>query len=212
MRVLLVSEGKHEGQPAEEKPQALQALVQRVLPAGIAFERVDVTTVQRRNPLHGKGEGFFKLAMRAMIEAQKNRFDGIVLLVDADRDHDRIRQFSQAQEDQRSSIRRALGVAVEAFDAWILADHQAMSQVLAATVQLQKLPETLAGGKGSANHPKHVCRQLMNQHRWNGSQAKFYEAVCRCADLDVVAERCPTGFAPFLQRLQALANNLPARR
>jgi hypothetical protein len=70
------------------------------------------------------------------------------------------------------------------------------------------MPENFTGGKGSDRHPKQVCRKLMNQYSWTGTQPEFYEAVCRNADLELLASRCPKGFKPFLQRLHKLASIL----
>jgi hypothetical protein len=204
VKVLLVSEGKHEGHADEEKPQALRALVARVLPAETTFEWLDVHDLPRGNTITGKGKGHLKLALKAMKHAIDCGFDALILVTDADRQQDRIAQFDAAQQSIRFPIPRALGIPVEAFDAWILADHQAMSNVLKAEVSLLPLPENYAGPKGSPRHPKQVCRALMRQHAWDGSPAEFYEAVCACADLDVIADRCPRGFQPFLARVRDL--------
>jgi hypothetical protein len=193
---LVVSEGTHEGNPDEERPQALRCLVQRVLPVETEYVWRSIRQLPRGNPIKGKGGGHFKLALKAMMVAAKESFDGLILVTDADGRHDRLGQFEQAQESEKFSIPRALGLPVEEFDAWILADRQALSQVLAATIADQ--------GAESLRHPKKTCQRLLVQHNWNGSQAEFYEAVCQCADFQVVADRCPLGFAPFLQRLRSL--------
>jgi hypothetical protein len=205
VRVLLISEGSHEGQPDEEKPQALCALVKRVLGESAKYEWLDVHDLPRGNPFPGKGGGHFKLALKALKHAKDHKFDAVVCVTDADRRHERITEFDAAQEDTRLKIPRALAIAVEAFDAWILADHQALGRVLNVKLGARPSPEGYDGGKGSARHPKQVCRQLMREHKWGRSQAEFYEAVCQGADLEVVAARCPKGFQPFLQRLRGLA-------
>src|SRR5262249_16829566 len=151
--------------------------------ADTTYEWLDVHDLPRGNPLPGKGGGHFKLALRAMFHARRNGFDALVLVTDADRRHERITEFDEAPQRDRVAIPRALGIAVEAFDAWILADHQALSQVLGADVPLQRLPEELTGAKGSARHPKQVCRALMQRHAWADSQAAFHQAVCACLDL-----------------------------
>jgi hypothetical protein len=204
VRVLLVSEGTHEGQRDEAKPQVLRAIVERVLPEWASYEWLDVHELPRANPLPGRGGGHFKLALKALKYASENEFDALVLLTDADGRHERIAEFDQAQVHTHFPLPRALGIAVEAFDAWILADHQALGQVLGNNVDPQPAPEKLAGGKGSPRHPKQVCRRLIEEHDWQGSQAEFYAAVCAKADLDAIASRCPLGFAPFLHRLRAL--------
>lgn len=204
MRVLLISEGFHEGDPDADKSQALRAIVQRVLPLGTEFTWISVLHLPRGNPFPGQNDGHVKLALKAMWYATKNRFDAVVLITDADRKHERITQFDQAQGSTHFSIPRALGIPVEAFDAWILADQKALSQVLEATVPLPRLPERYTGGKGSPQHPKQVCKALMRKFGWTRRQREFYEAVCQCADLEVMAKRCPKGFRPFWERLKEI--------
>jgi len=206
VRTLLVSEGKHEGHAADEKPQALWALVKRVVPPGTTYDWLDVHDLPRGNTLPGKGRGHFKLALKAMKHALDSGFDALVLVTDADGYKDRSDQFDEAQETTRFPIPRALGIAVEAFDAWILADHQALSTVLNKAVSLLPMPESYKGPKGSPKHPKQVCKSLIEEHGWDGSGAEFYAAACACADLDVLADRCPRGFQPFLQRLRGLTS------
>jgi hypothetical protein len=207
VRVLLFSEGDHEGHPDEEKPQALQALVRRVLPEQVTYEwRSVLHDLPRGNTLPGIGDGHIKLALKAMKYAADRNFDALVLVTDADCYKERRKQFDEAQASTRFAIPRALGIAVEAFDAWILGDHLALSKVLNKDVSLLPLPENYTGPKGSPRHPKQVCRSLMQEHGWKGSPAEFYAAVCDCADLKSLAARCPRGFQPFLQRLLGLTS------
>jgi hypothetical protein len=201
MRALFISEGPHEGNLADERPQALRCLVQRVLPSQVSYEWLNVRDLPRGNPLPGKGGGHFKLALKALWHATREQFKAVILVTDADGNRERITQFQQAQESDRFAVPRAFGIAVEEFDAWLLADHQALSQVFQRSVSMQRSCE-------STRHPKETCRELMKQHEWTGSQSELYEAVCQCADLQVVANRCPLGFAPFLDRLQGRATIL----
>lgn len=201
MRVLLISEGSHEGHTAPERPQALQALVRRVLPGPATYEWISVRDLPRGNPLPGKGGGHFKLAMKALLYATRNRFDAVILVTDADGRHERSAEFDQAQQSDKFPIPRALGIPVEEFDAWVLADQQAWSQVLGRDVLLQPSPESI-------RHPKEVCRSLLRQHGWAGTQAEFYAAVCQCADVEILAKRCPGDFRPFLERLRKLGEIL----
>src|SRR5438270_6792632 len=108
-----MSEGTHEGHPAEENPQALRALVRRVLPASTTYEWLDVHDLPRGNPFPGKGGGHFKLALKALKHATDNKFDALVCVTDADRRHERIAEFDRAQESDRLRLPRALGIPVE---------------------------------------------------------------------------------------------------
>ena len=138
-----------------------------------------------------------------MWDATKKGFDGVVLVTDADRNHKRIDEFDQAQASTRFEIPRALGIPVEEFDAWLLADQQALSQVLGKSVSMQPHPESI-------REPKEFCQELMNKYEWGGKKSEFYEAVCKRFDLEIVAKRCPKGFAPFLDRLRKLQQLLSA--
>lgn len=198
MRVLLVSEGTHEGNPDDERPQALRCLVQRVLPADTEYVWRSIRQLPRGNPVKGKGGGHFKLALKAMMVAMKEGFDTLILVTDADGKPERIREFEQAQASQKYPIPRALGLPVEEFDAWILADHEALSAVLGKSVPAHRAE--------SIRHPKEVCQELLAKHGWRDRPAACYEAVCRRVDLQVLADRCPKGFAPFLERLRGLVS------
>ena len=105
MRILLVSEGKHEGHAADEKPQALWALVKRVVPPGTTFDWLDVHDLPRGNTLPGKGRGHFKLALKAMKHALDSGFDALVLVTDADGYKDRSDQFDEAWKPRVSQYR-----------------------------------------------------------------------------------------------------------
>lgn len=95
------------------------------------------------------------------------------------------------------SLRRALGVAIRTFDAWMLADEQALTHALGYNVQRQRNPETI-------HDAKRVCEELLNQSKMNLSQSSFYADVAREADMDTMKERCPQGFAPFAKRVSDL--------
>jgi hypothetical protein len=212
MRILLLSEGESEGRRNPDWPQALRTLVNKLLELGDdAYEWLDVHELPRRNPLKGEGRRYVGVGLKALRYAQEKQFAAVVLVADADRKHDRIVEFAEAQEHLAVfNIPRAFGIAVETFDAWMLADHQALTRVLKKQVHPMALPETFTGGKGKPNHPKVVCQKLMAEHQWAGSPAAFYEAVSQEADLDVLADRCPKGFKPFLDRLRTLAEQLPS--
>jgi hypothetical protein len=74
---------------------------------------------------HGKGQGYFKKALRWILEAERRGYDALVLVIDQDNTPERVQEINKAQNDQRVTLRRALGVAIRTFDAWMLADEQA---------------------------------------------------------------------------------------
>src|SRR5262245_10831516 len=153
MKVLLVAEGKHE-RGKEDRDGALETLVCR-LHQGIS--QCDLDRVSR-NDIHihyGRGQGYFKKALRWILEAEKCGYDAIVLIIDQDNAPERVQEITKAQNDQRVTLlRRALGVAIRTFDAWMLADEQALTHVLGYAVSPQRSPEEMSDAKG-------MCTQLL---------------------------------------------------
>lgn len=110
----------------------------------------------------------------------------------------RQQQFDRAQDSTVFPIRRALGVAVRTFDAWMLADEKALAAVLGCKCPRQKDPETLS-------EPKTKCQELLETGTTELSGLSYlYAAVAEVAELTQIEERCRRGFAPFAQRVRAL--------
>ena len=197
MKLLLVSEGKHELRGNGERG-ALQIVVERMLEAPAC----EIETRKVSDPAiivdKGKGEGMLKRFVAWMRYAARNGFDAIALVIDEDGDQSRLKQVEEAQDSTIVSIPRAIGLAIRSFDAWILADEMAMSNVLGAEIGRQPEMENI-------RDPKEVCRLLCSKHF---SLSEFYALVLDRADLADLASRCPKGFAPFASRVRGL--NSPA--
>ncbi|MGH2627836.1 MAG: hypothetical protein ACRDHY_14435, partial [Anaerolineales bacterium] len=165
-------------------------------PAGVSFESRFVR--DRAARVHAvKGKGYFKLAVRWILTAQKWGYDALVLVLDQDRRPGRRAEVNRAQDYEGSPLPRALGVAIEAFDAWILADEEALAQVLGFPVERQPDPEKLPD-------PKAVCTHLLQQGGCSLSQSQMYAEVARRVDFKTLEDRCRRGFAPFAERLRRL--------
>lgn len=190
MRALCVSEGKH------ERSGALGALVSRLRPTEMPCDQDDV----KRNDIHahhGQGQGYFKRAIRWLLEARSRGYDALILLIDQDGCPERVTQIEDAQNRQLGVARRALGVAIQTFDAWMLADETALTQTLGTNVERQPQPEkTLT--------PKQRCAELLETAPNSMPQSEMYARVAKAASLDILCERCPQGFAPFAERVRAL--------
>lgn len=206
MRVLIVSEGRSEHLSAtnthphgdEEIAGALRNLVCRLGAQSDGWQ-IDEDRLSSRHvrAFHGKGRGYEKRCIRWMLEAEKRGYDAIVLLVDRDGVESRIPEVEAAQASPLASIRRALGVAVETFDAWMLADQVALSEVFQSTVQRQPDPESIT-------NPKATFRRLVQVAQREDSLSEHYAAICAVVDLAELKSRCPRGFAPFAERVQSL--------
>jgi len=193
MKVLLVSEGVH------EEAGALEAFVRCVAPriqscTWDCSSRNDIVTRK------GKGQGFFKRAVRWMLHARKQGFDALVLVIDQDRRRESSRELDEAQNEitQTGKFPRALGIAIRSFDAWILADEKALTSVLGYDVNRPKSPE-------DDRNPKKTCAKLLEKCTVNMRPRDFYAEVAKRADPQCLCERCPKGFGVFAARLQSLS-------
>lgn len=196
MRVLVVSEGEH------EQGGALENLLRRLggQEAMFVFDWV------RRDDIHahhGKGPGYIKRALRWLKEAKRREMDALVLLVDQDKpEYRRSEQVRQAQEYRNPKVSafnlpRAMGVAIRTFDAWILADEKALTDVLGYGVARQSNPETIGT-------PKKVCEKLLDRGKNQMAQREMYAEIALRVNLDVLTSRCPKGFKPFAEHVRRM--------
>jgi len=183
MKVLVVTEGKH------EQSGALENLLKRLggTQASFLFDKVSNSDI---HAFHGKGPRYFKRAIRWLKEAENRQADALVLLIDEDGESKRIKQITDAQDSFMSQLPRAMGVAIRMFDAWMLADEKTLTQVLDYNVNRQPNPETI-------RKPKKVCENLLAESSIQMSQSEMYAKVSYELDLDILCDRCQSGFRPF---------------
>jgi hypothetical protein len=194
MRVLVVSEGKH------EQAGALESLLKRLSgdDANVTFEH-DRMSNNAVHAWHGTGPGHFKRAIGCLLRAERIGVDAMILLIDDDgnKRERRSQQIADAQDSSLSSLSRAMGVAIRTFDAWMLADEKALTEVLGCTVMKQTDPEAI-------RDPKAVCAELLANGQNQMAQSEMYANVAGRLDIAVLASRCPCGFKPFAERVERL--------
>ncbi len=183
MRVLVVAEGKH------EQSGALENLLIRLGGDNSVFE-FDRVSNKRIHAFHGKGKGYLKRASRWLKEAEKKGVDALILLIDEDGKRERIDQIQEAQDSLLSQLPRAMGVAIRMFDAWMLADEKALTEVLGDNINRQSNPETI-------RKPKQVCAKLLEDSQIQISQREMYARVSCKINIDILCDRCQSGFKPF---------------
>ncbi|MDX1967877.1 MAG: DUF4276 family protein [Planctomycetaceae bacterium] len=187
MKVLICCEGAH------EKSGALQTLIEKLLGRAIDAEYDPPTRLVQQA---GKGGKLFKKALGYALAAERRGCDGVVFLVDHDDGpdgNDRVKQLTRAQEHLAlaATVKRAFGVPVVTFDAWMIADEVAMSKALGMTVDRSPDPEEIADAKSFA-------RAIVGERK---ALREFYREVAAHADPKVLQDRCPKGFRPFAERL-----------
>jgi hypothetical protein len=194
MRVLVVSEGRHElgthGPDGLGQAGALEVLLGRLAEdINVTFE-CDRVSSNAVHAWHGRGPGHFKRAVGWLKEAKKREVDALILLIDQDGQRDRSEQIQSAQAYPQVDMRRAMGVAIRTFDAWMLADERALTRVLGQRIDRQPEPETI-------RDPKGVCAGLLAAGQNQMAQGEMYAQIARRADIDLLSARCPAGFEPF---------------
>ncbi len=190
MKVLVVSEGKH------ERSGALETLLKRL--GGEHHDFCPARIARGGHPrVHG-GKGYKKKALRWLLRAHNEGYDALILLIDKDGKKERVREIREAQDhNSLSDLPRAMGVPIRSFDAWMLADEKALTEVLGHNVNRQPAPETI-------RDPKQTCRDLLANSNREISQSKMYVEVSVKIDIDILCARCPSGFKPFAAHVRSV--------
>jgi hypothetical protein len=201
MRILVVSEGR------SELAGGLLALLHRItgFPTS-AFELKGIRDDLRKR-VYPKGQHapYEKLLLSWMSYGFDSGFDAVVIVADRDGDPDREAGVVAAQSSRADYVlnRRAIGLAIETFDAWMLADEVALSKVCERTVNRQKAPESL-----SKDDAKRIAKGFVEE--CGRGMGESYAGICQDLDLDVLTTRCPKGFKPFRDRVFEMAVALTA--
>jgi hypothetical protein len=196
MNVLLVAEGEH------ERSGALENLIKRLGGGEASFTLARVSD-NRVHASHGTGEGHTKRALGWLEWAWQEKYDALILLIDHDRPKEkRSEQIRKAQEywdpdKPASNLPRAMGVAIKMFDAWMLADEKALTDVLGYAVARQRDPETIG-------QPKKVCEKLLKRRKNGMAQREMYAEVALRLDIGRLTLRCSKGFKPFAEHVRRM--------
>lgn len=195
--IVVLSEGPHEvgdaeGQVGRGALPALPCLVDRLL-----GEPKDVCYRPRvfRHEAHVRG--YKKKVQAAMRKARNLGAVGVAVVVDRDGRSNRGR-LGELQEGRDAmspalAVPCAVGVAVEAFDAWMIADAGAV--------------ERAVPGAGGQAHPDpesmdaRAAREYARQRLGKGLREK-YAAIAGVVDLLALKRKCKEGFLPFADEVE----------
>jgi hypothetical protein len=192
-RALLVAEGAH------ELSGALEELVAKLtgLQLDVTCRPMRDSEVRVHAPV-GKYQGFTRRFLGWLSFAEENNFELLIALIDEDDERQRHNEVEMAQASDVFSVRRAFGVAVQAFDAWMLADEKALSIVLKTNISKVGSPERL-------KNPKARFKAIRDENGVNENLKELYRQIAIESDLDSLALACPTGFKPFADRVRRLS-------
>jgi hypothetical protein len=207
-RVLIFGEGRHE--LADRVGEALRGgdlpalpqLVHRILqePVGVTYECRMWKDVKH---VAGKGHKLARKVKRAILQATAQEFGAVVVLIDRDRNDDS--ELIVPLKEGRDSMSGlagaacAVGAAVETFDAWMIADSNAVEMAGGDKSQCHPSPENLAGKEGTGNHPKD---KVANIFGGSGGLGDRYKQIASAVRLKHLERCCPRGFAPFAEEVR----------
>jgi hypothetical protein len=142
------------------------------------------------------------VALAAAMDAQV-----VVFVADTDRNDREMMMRSilaGLEADDGGSPAVLIGLPEPMIEAWALGDPDVIEELAGHDGEaVPRRPEELWGDKHnpSSNFPKRVLTRCLGHEYTTEELGEIGER----ADLDVVAERCPSSFAPFLQRARAIA-------
>ena len=204
-RILVVAEGEHELADFSENG-SLIILLRRIL-ENVSFRaecrpiKSFTRRIHVRDERRAQGDRHARKLIAILDEAKKGRFDAVCILFDRDGDKSREVAATTAQETSYVALPRAVGVAVESYDAWYLADELALATELKGNVDRQSDPE-------DERSPKENVRRLLEAHNYSASQREFYSAIAASINLQLLINRCPAGFGVFHDRVKSIGKQL----
>lgn len=181
---------------------ALPILVKRLLgdPDDVQY---DLRLFRRVVHSPGRGHAPEKKAESVIRYAKQNRFDAIVILFDRDRSST-VKKIKPLQ-DRRDSIAAsvyvpcAIGCAVEAFDAWMIADGKAVDAAGGDASRTHPDPEKLDGEEATGHHPKDRAIELFGSRN---ALTAAYAKVAAVVDIPLLERCCEKGFKPFANEVR----------
>lgn len=215
-RVLILGDGAHEldggaATDSDSEP-ALHCLIRRlagdseslVMESGRFREMGKVSaSLVVRHAANARAHAYRRKTMYAMQLAKQKGFDGVAILLDRDRkkEAETLTPLREGRDSGRDAGGPpcAVGVAVETFDAWMIADAGAIESAGGDKSKAHPSPEHLDGKEGTGRHPKERAREVFTDEEHLGP---CYRRVARSLDLDLLRKHCPKGFAPFAEDVE----------
>ncbi len=216
VRLMVVGEGPHElGDPdtwetdGRASEAAMPTLVHRILcePAEVCYHKVKLsargsrTERRRAKHIHGRGTKASGRVKTWIDRALRADCHGVIILWDRDGDtrSDRLAQMKVGRDEMANDTDTeypacAVGVAVESFDAWMIADGNALGRAEGNGAISHPTPENL-----SAAEAKERAQEIFGDE---DGLRRCYATVAEHVNMKTLANCCPAGFAPFKQEIE----------
>lgn len=192
------------GLPLESHQQGpLHELVRRSVVRSLSMDLSDVrflSPLRRSDGAVPRGSDLLRqrtLVKLLTFAGQVPSPDVAVVLVDQDEDEARLTSLRVALRGLPIEPLTAVGVAVEEFEAWLVADHECVRTQLGPDSELLERPQDRARGEAK--------EYLSRVHSKSGVSMGLWELrreISRTADLGTIAERC-SSFRDFEAALKA---------
>ncbi len=152
------------------------------------------------------GRGYKQKAEAARKQARRNGSHAVVFVVDSEGDlKARSKTLKEGRDAGPSHPPKAVGVAHPCIESWLLTDAAAIRRALdlSRTPEIPDEPEKLlAPSQNRENNPKTVLRDIYGQSKKELPTKDKDRIVAAMNDMNLVRERCPLGFAPFVDEVQ----------
>lgn len=217
-RVVVYGDGAYDLGPdlGEDVPArrayALPRLIHRLLrePPAVTYT---AKRFPRIPPVHGRGHKYARKAMSAIRQARQGGYQAAAIVIDRDRQRTSRKlvplRAGRDQLEHQGFPPCAVGMAVEAFDAWMIADGSAVRAADGDPAQSHPSPEALSGKEGTGGHPKDLAIRAFGGKR---ELAANYAEIARHVDLALLERACPQGFAPFAEEVRGRVGPVVTRR
>ena len=141
--------------------------------------------ISKERTRFGRGFGSINRKLPAFVrQLQDAGSEAIVVVVDNDWMPRNSRLYSLRQKINRTSVPVAIGVAIQAVEAWLLADERALNLAL-GTTQIPKLPSP-----SKIKRPKEKLMQIVKKYTDQSVSRSLYCEIAATADKKVLGERC----------------------
>ena len=146
-----------------------------------------------------------KKVYSAVRYARRKHWDAAVVLIDRDgrRNSHRLSDMQEGRSQVTLRFPCALGVAVETFDAWMIADPIAIDAAGGDKTEAPDSPESLG-------RPKDAADAIFGTRSGSGLGPK-YALVAKKVNLALLERACPQGFAPFAEEVRGRVGPVVSR-